>query len=143
MAFIDEARGWVGKEFDTTEFELVEAEMLAFAEACGETDPRFVDPGHPEFQAVPTYTARFVGRRTLPENFPRPQGRGFDGGKTVTVHGPACAGDTLIGHSKIAEVYQKTGRSGPMTFIVHRMEFENQQGEKVSVVDWRMVRQED
>jgi acyl dehydratase len=143
MAFVDEARTWVGKEFDTTEFEVVEAEMLAFAETCGETDPRFVDRESPDFQAVPTYTARFVARRTLPEHFPRPQGRGFDAGKRVTVHAPVRAGDRLIGHSKIAEVYQKTGRSGPMTFIVHRMEFENQRGETVSTVDWRMVRAED
>jgi hydroxyacyl-ACP dehydratase HTD2-like protein with hotdog domain len=121
---------------------VVEEEMLAFARACGETDPRFSDPAHPDFQAPPTYTARFLGRRVLPENFPSPMGRSFDAGKTVTVRLPVRRGDVLVAHSRIHEVYQKTGRSGSMTFIVHRMEFENQRGEIVSVVDWRMVRRE-
>jgi hydroxyacyl-ACP dehydratase HTD2-like protein with hotdog domain len=142
VAFIDEARDWVGREFDTTEFEVLESDLLAFARACGESDPRFVDPSHPDFQAPPTYTARFLGRRVLPENFPQPRGRSFDAGKSVEVNGPVHAGDVLIAHSRIHDVYQKTGRSGEMTFVVHRMEFENQRGEIVSVVDWRMVRRE-
>jgi hypothetical protein len=29
-----------------------------------------------------------------------------------------------------------------MLFIVHRMEFQNQRGEPVSTVDWRMVQQD-
>jgi exonuclease VII large subunit len=30
-------------------------------------------------------------------------------------------------------------RSGHMYFLVHRMEFFNQDGEAVSIVDWRMI----
>ena len=41
------------------------------------------------------------------------------------------------------DIYEKTGRSGLMVFIVHRMEFENQDGTPVSIVDWRLVRQPD
>ena len=52
-------------------------------------------------------------------------------------------GHRLVAHSKIADVYEKTGRSGPMVFIVHRMEFTSQDGEVLTIVDWRMVRQPD
>ncbi|MFQ5696655.1 MAG: MaoC family dehydratase N-terminal domain-containing protein [Myxococcota bacterium] len=139
MALIDVARGWIGREFDITEFEILEAEVLAFARACGETDPRFSDPSHPDFQAPPSYTSRFMGRRLLPSEITGHLGRGFDAGKTVEVHAPVRPGDRLTGRSTIHDVFEKTGRSGSMTFIVHRMEYHNQRGEKVSTVDWRMV----
>ncbi len=134
---------WVGLEFDTAEFEVTEADIVSFSRAVGETDPRFLDPAHPDFQAPPTFSSRFVSRRVLPEAFPHIGSRGFDAGKAVTCHGPVRAGHRLVAHSKIADVYEKTGRSGPMVFIVHRMDFTNQDGELLSTVDWRMVRQPD
>ena len=84
-----------------------------------------------------------MSRRILPAEFPRIGSRGFDAGKTVVSLAPIRPGDTLTARSRIADIYEKTGRSGPMVFIVHRMEFQNQNGEDVSVVDWRMVRQPD
>ncbi len=135
--------GWVGREFDVAEFKVSEEDIVEFAKACGEVDPRFTDPSHPDFQAPPTLPAKFVGRRILPEEFPRIGSRGFDAGKTVTSLAPIRPGDRLTARSRIADIYEKTGRSGPMVFIVHRMEFQNQRGEDVAVVDWRMVRQPD
>jgi acyl dehydratase len=140
MELVEEIRKWVGHEFDLAEFPVSEAEILDFALAVGETEPRFTDPKHPDFQAPPTFTAKFVSRRVLPEGFPAAGARGFDAGKTVTQHAPVRAGSVLRGHSKIADVYEKTGRTGSMVFIVHRMEFECG-GEPVATVDWRMVRQ--
>jgi acyl dehydratase len=134
---------WEGLAFDTAEFTVDRERMIAFARAAGESDPRFLDPGREDFQAPPTFTAQFVSRRILPESFPRIGSRGFDAGKTVQAHRPVRPGDVLTARSKIHDVYEKTGRSGSMIFIVHRMEFENQDGELVSTVDWRMVRQPD
>ena len=134
-------RDWTGFEFDTAEFRVSEDEMLDFAVSCGETDPRFVDPQHPDFQAPTTFASKFSGRRVLPEEFPQLSRRGFDAGKCVQSLAPVRAGDTLTGTSRIYDIYEKTGRSGQMIFIVHRMEFRNQKGEPVSIVDWRMVQQ--
>lgn len=134
---------WIGREFDVAEFEILEEEALEFARSCGETEPRFMDPGDPDFQAPPTFTAKYVSRRILPEAFPNLGTRGFDAGKAVEVLGPLRPNDTLTAHSKIADIYEKTGRSGPMIFVVHRMEFFNQNGQPVSIVDWRLVRQPD
>jgi hydroxyacyl-ACP dehydratase HTD2-like protein with hotdog domain len=136
-------RDWVGKEFDVSDFRVSQADMLEYAHAVGETDPRFVDPEHPDFQAPPTFTAKFLSRRILPESFPFLGSRGFDAGKSVVVHAPLRPNTVLRAHSKIAEIYEKTGRTGSMVFIVHRMEFETDKGEAISTVDWRMVRQPD
>ena len=136
-------KSWIGTEFDTAEFKVTEEEMVEFARACGETDPRFIDPAHHDFKAPTTLTSKYVSRRVLPQEFPRIGLRGFDAGKTVNAIAPIRAGDRLTARSRIADIYEKTGRSGPMVFIVHRMEFTNQRGEPVSIVDWRMVRQPD
>lgn len=131
---------WAGATFDTAEFEVKADDLRDFALSCGETAAHFIDPEHPDFRAVPNFTSRYVGRRVLPDNFPRfSQGFGFDAGKCVTVLGPIRVGDRVTAKSKIHDIYTKTGRSGTMLFIVHRMEFANQRGEPVSIVDWRMV----
>jgi acyl dehydratase len=133
-------RNWAGQTFDTAEFEITAEDLRDFALACGETAPCYTDPTHPEFRAVPNFTSRYVGRRVLPENFPKlSDGFGFDAGKCVTVLGPLRPGDKVVARSRIHDIYTKTGRSGTMVFIVHRMEFQNQRGEPVSIVDWRMV----
>jgi hypothetical protein len=141
---LDELRSkFVGLVFDSVEVSVREADALAFARACGETDPRFTDPAHPDFQAPPTYTTRFVGRRAMPEGFPREELRNaFDAGKCVVAHAPVRVGETLVAESRIADVYQKTGRSGSMVFIVHRMEFRDAAGRLLSTVDWRLVQRE-
>lgn len=132
---------WVGVEFDSAEFEVKAERMLEFAAACGETEGRFCDTTDPDFQAVPTFTSQFHGRRMFPEGFPSLGGfgRAFDAGKCVIAQAPIRLGDRLTAKSRIHDIYEKTGRSGHMTFIVHRMEFSNQDGELVSIVDWRML----
>lgn len=132
---------YVGFVFDTATFTVKQENMLGWARSVGESDPRFTDPDHPEFQAHPTYTASLVSRRVLPEDFPKIGGpRGIDGGKAVTVLRPIRPGDQLKASATIADIYEKTGRSGTMTFIVQRMSFVNQDDEPVSTVDWKMIR---
>jgi hypothetical protein len=131
--------GWCGRQFDEVTFEVDPKEMVEFAVSCGETQPRFTDPEHPDFQAPPSYTSRFHGRRSMPDDFPIQAHQGFDAGKCVEVFTPLRPGDKVIARSEIHDIYVKTGRSGGMLFIVHRMRFSNQNDELISVVDWRLV----
>jgi 3-methylfumaryl-CoA hydratase len=144
MATVDLAevkQRWVGVEFDEARFTIDRQKMLDWAAACGETDSRFVDPDDPDFQAHPTFTAQYSSRQWLPDGFPElGNGRGIDGGKSVELHRPIRAGDVLTAKAMIADIYDKTGRSGTMIFIVHRMVFTNQHGEPAATVDWRMIR---
>ena len=129
----------VGFEFDEATFEIKPEILIDFATACGETEARFVDPHDSDFQAVPNYASSFHGRRNLPENFPADIRRSFDAGKCCESFAPIRPGDTITGRSHIHDIYEKTGRSGSMMFVVHRMEFSNQEDVQVAIVDWRLV----
>lgn len=132
---------WIGKQFDEKEFTISQEAAIEFALACGETDPRFIDPSHTDFQAPSNFTAQFTGGRVFPEALlpVLRSGVGFDAGKRVAPGAPIRPGESLVGRSEIHDVYEKTGRSGTMLFLVHRMTFTNQGGAVASVVDWRMV----
>ncbi|MAE97181.1 MAG: hypothetical protein CL910_21230 [Deltaproteobacteria bacterium] len=137
MEIDDLKRDWLNLDFDEQKFELRADQMLDFARAVGETAPRFTDPDDPDFQAPPTFTARFHSRRLLPDEFPR-IGLPLDAGKAVMPQHPLRAGTELVGRSHLHEIYEKTGRSGRMIFLVARMEL--YEGEKLaSIVDSRMV----
>ena len=43
-------------------------------------------------------------------------------------------GDVVTVRSAVHDVYEKTGRSGTMTFVVMRLTLTNQRGERVAVV---------
>ncbi len=68
--------------------------------------------------------------------------RGFDGGKECHFIKPIRPGDTITGVDRIAEVYEKTGRSGNMIFIVRESEFTNQDGETVAVIRQSLIRRD-
>jgi acyl dehydratase len=52
---------------------------------------------------------------------------------------PIRAGDAITVASQLAETYQKTGRSGAMTFFVIRSTLTNQQGGTVARIDHRFT----
>lgn len=136
------AEKWVGFEFDRKEFHVELDDVLTWSKSVGETDPRFTDPDHSEFRAHPTFATHFSSGRMLPADFPQiGSGNGIDGGKAIDVLGPIRPGDTLTASTELAEIYEKTGRSGTMVFIVQRMHLTNQHGDDVATVDWRMIRQ--
>jgi len=131
---------YAGMVFDSIEVEALGEDMLGFSKACGETDPRYVDPDHPDFQAPVNFPTKYHGARMLPDDFPDfEQNRMIDAGKAVSWHAPIRAGDTLTARSQLHDIYEKTGRSGLMLFLVHRMEFSNTRDELVAVVDWRLI----
>ena len=131
-----------GHVFDKIELKVETDSLVGFAKACGETSPEFTDPAHPDFRAVPNYPTRIHGTRGLPKGFPVDMHRCFDAGKSVEVHASVHAGDRIQGRSEIADVYEKTGRTGKMLFIVHRMNFYNQDDVHLATVDWRLVQRE-
>ena len=134
---IDELkRDWLNLDFDEREFEVRGEDILDFASAVGETAPRFTDPEDPDFQAPPTFPARFHGRRILPDEFPE-IGIPLDAGKAVMPRRALRPGTKLVGRSHLHEIYEKTGRSGRMIFLVSRMELYD--GDALaSIVDSRM-----
>jgi len=134
-------RSILGREFDRTEADPVTAdELIAFARALGETQPCYVEPGD-SLIGHPTYCIRFRGRRFFPDTLPEGlQARvSFDAGKDIELGVPIRAGDRITVVSTLHDLYEKTGRSGSMVFVVIRFTMTNQRGELVAEVDNRMM----
>jgi hypothetical protein len=134
---------WVGKVFQELDITVDQDRMLEWAIAVGETDPRFTDPEHPDFQASTSFPTHVGSARMLPDDFNEiGSGRGIDGGKSIVWHRPMRPGQQLHATVEIGDIYAKTGRSGTMVFIVNRMRFYDADQQLVCQVDWRSIRQD-
>ena len=112
----------------------------------GETNPLYTDPAaaargpHGGLIAPPTFAVSLRGKHFMPREMPRNLGRnGFDAGKDIEIGAPIRPGDVLTASSTVHDIYEKTGRSGTMVFIVFRTTVTNQRGETVAVVDQKMM----
>ena len=131
----------LGKEFDRTVYGPVTAdEIVDFARSLGETRPEYTTPG-PDLVAHPTFCVRYKGNKFYPENIPKTINvrSGFDAGKDIEIGVPVRPGDTVEVRATLHEIYEKTGRTGSMYFVVIRFTMRNQRGETVAVVDNRFM----
>ena len=126
-------------EFDVTDFEVDPQAAAAVARVTGETRPEFLDMQHPDFQATPALVGSLTAGRHLPIDFPSLGGIPMDGGKAVTCLKPVRPGVPITGRTHLHEIYDKSGRSGRMIFIVTRMEIFDEAGEHLASSDSRMV----
>jgi hypothetical protein len=130
----------IGKEFEATAPVMVSAEAIgAFCRALGEDSSRYGRPG-PDGRVIapPSFAVTFRNTDAF-FNFTPRFGRGFDAGKEVEFIAPIRAGDQITLTSTVREMYEKTGRSGTMTFVILRSTLRNQHGETVAHVDHRFV----
>jgi hydroxyacyl-ACP dehydratase HTD2-like protein with hotdog domain len=131
----------LGEAFDRAEHEPVTVEeLVSFARSLGEAHPRYVEPG-PDLVAHPTFCVRFKGHKFFPDTLPEKLRfrMSFDAGKDIELGVPIRPGDVVSVVSTLHEVYEKTGRTGSMVFVVVRFTMTNQRGETVAVVDNRMM----
>src|SRR5438477_31261 len=89
----------------------------------------------------PTYCVRFRGGRFYPEELLKliDVRSGFDAGKDIQLGAPVRPGDTIEVRSTVHEVYEKTGRTGSMVFVVIRYTLSNQRGDMLAIVDNRFM----
>jgi len=128
----------LGVEFDSSTSEPVTAEEIhEYASSTGDA--------HPAYQgenaiAPPTFCVKFRGNRFFHPAIPAKAFlRGFDAGKDIEFGVPIRVGDVVNTSNVLHEVYEKTGRSGSMIFIVTRVTMTNQRGEMVAVIDSRFM----
>ena len=138
----------VGQEFDRYSYEVTQDDIVEFATALGETNPLYTDVAYASATpyggiiAPPTFCVIFRSEAPMPDLKLSYGKRGFDGGKECRFVNPIRPGDTITGVDRIAEVYEKTGRSGNMIFIVRESEFTNQAGDTVAVVRQSLIRRD-
>jgi len=139
-------RNIIGREFDRTVFPPVtKEEILSYAAAYGETNPLYTDEAaarrgpYGTLVASPTFPFRLRGHHFMPKSLAHVGRAGLDAGKDVELGEPVRPGDVLTASSTIHDIYEKTGRSGTMHFIVIRTVVTNQDGKTVAVIDQRMM----
>jgi acyl dehydratase len=140
-------RSILGKEFVLGTFQVTEDMVLTFARAVGETSPQYVDPEAAQKTASGGLVAPPIFYDVFrADQLPDPKvkfGRvGFNAGQRCEFHAPIRPGDTITMKARVTDVYEKTGRTGKMVFIVRQTTYENQQGETVAVVEQSQVRRE-
>jgi len=139
-------RSILGQIFDETQFPPVtKEEIVEYATSLGETNPLYTDEAaaakgpYGGLIASPTFVTKLRANKFTPEHLPKFGKFGFDGGRDLELYEPVRPGDQLTMLSTIHEIYEKTGRTGSMYFIVIRNEVKNQKGEKVAVIDHRIM----
>jgi acyl dehydratase len=139
---------WIGKEFDRYSYQVTKEEIVEFARAVGETNPLYTDEDDAKTTpsggliAPPTFSVVLRSQVNMPDLKLNYGKRGFDGGKECHFYAPVRPGDTITGVDRIAEVYEKTGRSGSMIFIVRESELTNQRGERVAIIRQSLIRRD-
>ena len=131
----------LGKEFDHAVYgPVTPEELIGFATSLGETRPEYTRAG-PGLVAHPTFCVRYKGNKFYPENLPKTINvrSGFDAGKDLRLGEPVRPGDTVEVRCTLHEVYEKTGRSGSMVFVVIRFTVTNQHGAMLAVIDNRFM----
>ncbi len=147
----DEVRSWIGRETEPWTVEVTPRDIKRFAVATDDLNPLYYDKEYaqksryggliapPLFYMVPLTDPMpesalrpdglpYEGKFPIP---PTPLPRLVDGGTEIEFFVPIRVGDTLTGRSKIVDIYQKEGRTGPLIFVVRETTYTNQKGEVV------------
>ena len=145
----EEARGWIGRIYPEQEFMATRDSIRRFAYATRETNPVHFDrdaaraAGYPDIIASPMYytVLRTAPYHTVPLDELGKDGftegdlppiaftRGMAGESQVRWHAHIVAGDLMRTSKKLADIYEKQGRSGPLVFLVFEFEFRRDSGE--------------
>jgi acyl dehydratase len=133
-----------GRIFESAKPVQVTSELIAnFCAAIGETNPLYTDPGaasvgpHRGLEAPPSLAAIFGDGENIFQHFPDLDTRRLLAGIDVEFLTPIRAGDSITTISQIKEIYEKTGRSGPMVFIVISSILRKQSRKVAARIDYR------
>ncbi|HEY6002572.1 MAG TPA: MaoC family dehydratase N-terminal domain-containing protein [Anaeromyxobacter sp.] len=130
-------RSLIGRESEPVVHEVEKGAIRRFAEALGDPNPIYVDEvaaraaGYPSLVAPPTFPVALTTNDRFRHS--------LDLGTRSILHGeqqfeftrPVVAGDRITVRSKVADVQERAGASGPMDVIVLEDEGRDDKGELV------------
>ncbi len=155
----DEARAWAQEPFDPYEVTISATDIARYARAIGETDPIYFDPaaaraaGHTDVIAPPyfPYTIRMQAANLRDRADLEPDGsssedvppvettRAMAGETKIEMGVPIVAGNTITLEKRITDLYEKSGRSGDLVFVVQEFRFTNQRGDLVMLEEFTRI----
>ena len=148
----DEMRAVIGKESPPWEYEVTTTSVRMFARGVGYTDPVYFDvdaarkAGYRSLPAPPTYLGTPVfapGRSSDTFSGPTEGQPGvkhglpglLDGGTETEYLADICAGDVLVGSSKMVDLSIRESKSlGKMLITTSEVTYKNQQTGKVAAI---------
>lgn len=137
----------IGVEVDVGRREITAEHILAYCTAVGDTNPLYTDPAAAAagpYGAIVAPPAMVTAAATEPGLDPKVTfgNTTFNGGQHCEFRALVLAGDVISARSAVHEIYEKTGRTGRMLFVVRRTTYTNQRGETVAVIDSSTVHRE-
>jgi acyl dehydratase len=134
----------VGVEVETGRFEVTKEHILSFCEALDDTNPLFTDDEAAKsgpYGGIVAPPAFYTSIRTGGGLDPKLRygNLQLNAGQHWEYRAPVRPGDVITATSKVHDIYEKTGRTGRMVFLVRRTTYTNQKGEVVAISDGSIV----
>ena len=140
----------IGMSLEPVIFEVEKGAIRRFAEAVEDSNPLYTDDeyaGNTRYAGIVSPPGFFgqpvkhnVGMETLLgmevvlNLVGTPRSNVFNAGNDCEFFLPVRPGDILIGCPKLADIYEKSGRSGRMLFVVFEVTYKNQRDQVVAVM---------
>ncbi len=135
----------IGEEVHVGSLEITLASIANYCEALEETNPLYTNPEWAEHDGpyggivAPPGILNTARLRPGPDPQVRFGDQQFLAGSRLETFAPIRPGDTVDAFTQVKEVYEKTGRSGRMVFIVRRTRYANQKGIDVAATENSLV----
>ena len=123
---VERLKARIGRPGPPTTATVEAGHLKRFAEAIGDPNPRWLE------EAPPTYLVA-LAPVSLHLAEAEEYGKGWlNGGNRFEYFEPVHSGDRITATGQVAEVYEKSGSTGTMLFIVFETDYVNQDGRTVA-----------
>ena len=137
-------RGLIGKEYPPYPVTVERGKIKEFARALGDDNPHYLDDRvgaaseWGDLIAPPTFSVTFRDETADTAAFLRELGtdisRILHGEQEFELFRPLQPGQTYLCRSKVIDIYEKAGRSGPMAFVVRETSIADRTNEIVATM---------
>jgi len=130
-------RTLIGRESEPTLHEVEKGAIRRFADAIGDPNPLALDEeaaraaGHRSLVAPPTFAVTLSWSERFRHSLDLGTRSLLHGEQSFELARPIVAGDRLVVRSRVADVQERAGASGPMDVVVIEDEGRDEQGELV------------
>jgi hypothetical protein len=123
---VERLRARIGVAAPSTEATVEAGHVKRFAEAIGDPNPRWASETPPTFLVALAPVSLHLAEA---EEY----GKGWlNGGNRFEYLEPVKVGDQITATGRVADVYEKTGSSGSLLFIIFETDYVNQHGRTVA-----------
>ncbi len=139
----------IGKEYPPYAVTVERGRIKDFARAIGDLNPSYLDDrvgaasAWGDIIAPPTFTVTFRDETgdsgALLRDLGTDISRLLHGEQEFELHRPIRPGETFLCRARIVDIYEKSGRSGPMAFVVRETAVTDRANEIVATMRHLMV----